>query len=197
MSKMFIENRKRFIELMENGSIAVFDSGQAPHITTDQFYPYSPNRSFYYLTGLNVENCRLMIIKNKKQFLTFLFVEETTEYMRKWVGEKMSKETASETSGIVSNRVFYLSEFDGIFRNAMLSSGGFGFEPPSILYLDLYRYKVNVKPYALSQFKDLIASKYSSEFKLLANSCKVLMEFFDISILKFSTFALFIFTKNF
>jgi len=153
---MFIENRKRFIELMENGSIAVFDSGQAPHITTDQFYPYSPNRSFYYLTGLNVENCRLMIIKNKKQFLTFLFVEETTEYMRKWVGEKMSKETASETSGIVSNRVFYLSEFDGIFRNAMLSSGGFGFEPPSILYLDLYRYKVNVKPYALSQFKDLI-----------------------------------------
>lgn len=156
MTNTFSNNRHNFIKLIKEFSVVVLDSGNAQHKTTDQYYHYTPNRNFFYLTGLNEESMRLMIVKGEKQTFTFLFIEETTEFMRKWIGEKMSKEEASEISGIPSTKVYFHSEFEQIFRSLMTYGRGLGIEVPKNLYLDLYRHKPNLEPISLTQFSTII-----------------------------------------
>lgn len=152
MKNRFITNRENLINKMEERSVLLLDSGKAPHKTTDQFYHYTPNRNFYYLTGLNEENCKLMIVKGKEQSITFLFIEETTDFMRKWVGEKISKEEASDITGIDISKIHYHDQFKTFFRALMTPSRGLTVEIPSLLYLDLYRVNASSNPISLSQF---------------------------------------------
>jgi len=165
MNKSFEKNRQNFIKLISDSSVVILDSGQAPHKTTDQYYYYTPNRNFFFLTGLNEESMRLMIVKGVKETFTFLFIEETTEYMRKWVGEKMSKEEASEISGIPSSKIYFHSEFEQLFRSLMTYARGLGIKPPKNLYLDLYRHKPNLEPISLVQCSNIL--KVYPELKVL------------------------------
>ena len=97
-----------------------------------------------------------MIVKGVKETFTFLFIEETTEYMRKWVGEKMSKEEASEISGIPSSKIYFHSEFEQLFRSLMTYARGIGVKPPKKLYLDLYRINPNEPAFAMTQFEGVL-----------------------------------------
>lgn len=150
---VFEENRKNLIKLLKNESIVLLDSGKAPHKTTDQFYHYTSQRNFFYLTGLNEEKCKLVIIKSKKTVSTFLFIEETTEHMRQWVGEKISKEEASSITSVPVSKIYYLSQFETIFRSLMTYGRGIGMAPPKNVYYDLFRISPTEIPYAHSQFK--------------------------------------------
>ena len=79
MKNVYEENRKNLIKLIKKESVILIDSGKAPHKTADQYYRYTTQRNFFYLTGLNEEKCKLIIIKSKDSVSTFLFIEETTE----------------------------------------------------------------------------------------------------------------------
>lgn len=152
----FITRRKQLVERMVDSSVLIMDSGSAKHKTTDQFFEYIPNRNFYYLTGLNEEDVKLMILKQNGVTKEYLYITETTEYMRQWTGERMSKEEASEITGIDVSNIFYLNSFDIMFRGMMTYARGLGVKPPKNLYLDLYRYKQNQLPDAEIIFKDVI-----------------------------------------
>jgi Xaa-Pro aminopeptidase len=156
MKNVFEENRKNLIKLLKNESVVLIDSGKAPHKTTDQFYHYTPQRNFYYLTGMNEEKCKLMIIKSDKTLSTLLFIEETTDYMRQWVGERISKKEVSEITNIPETKIYYLSQFETIFRSLMTYGRGFGMKPPKNIYFDLYRVSAKELPYAFEQFKFII-----------------------------------------
>lgn len=157
MENMYQNNRIEFIKKIKNGSVALFESGCAPHKTTDQYYHYTTNRNFYFLTGLNEENLKLMIVKGETQTYTFLFIEKTTDYMKQWVGEAISKEEASLVTGIPVTKVYYHDQFDQIFRSLMTYARGLGIKPPRHLYLDLYRVKPTIPPIALDQFKEVLS----------------------------------------
>lgn len=153
MTNIFEINRKKLTDLIKKKSVVLLDSGSAPHKTADQNYQYCPQRNFYYLTGLNEENCRLMIIKSEKEISTLLFIEETTEYMRQWLGERISKENASEITGIPVAKIYYLSEFENLFRSLMTYARGIGVTTPKNAYFDLYRVTATQTPYSQQQFK--------------------------------------------
>lgn len=153
MTNVFEENRNNLVKLLDNDSIVLLDSGSAPHKTTDQFYHYTPQRNFFYLTGLNEEKCKLVIIKSKNCVSTLLFIQETTEYMRQWVGEQISKKEASEITNIPETKIYYLSQFENIFRSLMTYGRGIGIKPPEFAYFDLYRINPVEEPYAYKQFK--------------------------------------------
>ena len=153
---IFSERRTKFTNLLEDSSVFLIDSGEAKHKTTDQFFEYIPHRNFFYLTGLQEENIRLLILKNDGQVKEMLFIEETTEFMRQWYGEKLSKEEASEISGIPTTNIHFIDKFDNLFRAMMMYARGLGVKPPKNLYLDLYRFKSNKKPESLHQFASLI-----------------------------------------
>lgn len=153
---IFSGRRNELLNKIEEGSVLVLDSGEAKHKTTDQFFHYIPQRNFFYLTGINDENTRLMVLKQGGTIKEFLFIVETTEYMRQWVGEKMSKEEASEISGIPVSNILYQEKFDTYFKSMMTYARGLGVKPPKNLYLDLYRYQVDKNPESLGIFKRLL-----------------------------------------
>lgn len=81
-------------------SIALFFSGQAPYKVGDEKYPFSVDRNFYYLTGLDKENMILALYKSTEVTLEMLFIEPYDEALAKWVGGRILPEEACEISGI-------------------------------------------------------------------------------------------------
>lgn len=97
---MYQKRRKDFVALLPENSIALFFSGKAPYKVGDEKYPFSVDRNFYYLSGLDKENMVLMLVKTPAQNKEYLFIEHYDEDLAKWVGGRMMPEEASKQSGI-------------------------------------------------------------------------------------------------
>jgi Xaa-Pro aminopeptidase len=91
----FKERRLSLVKQLEDRSALLLFSLEAPHKTTDQFYPYETNRNFYYLTGLQKPNFTLLLMKDNQQYFEFLFIEEASDYANKWLGKRMTKAEAA------------------------------------------------------------------------------------------------------
>ncbi len=155
---VFITRRKRFLDSLEENSFALLASGEAMHKTLDQFFPYVPNRNFYYLTGLKRENFILFLAKKDKNYLSYIFIEEASDYANKWFGRRLTKAEVSEASGIEERYILYIEEFEGFLSNKILSDSRqslLGIIPERV-YLDLFRYKKMHKPISYLHFKSLL-----------------------------------------
>lgn len=152
----YIENRNNLTKRMKEASVLLLDSGKAPHKTTDQYYEYTVHKSFYYLTGIIEEECKLMILKDGDLSHTYLFIPETTEHMRLWEGEKISKEEASKISGIDVKNIFFTKQFLPFFHRIMSYTRGNNVQVPTQVYLDLLRIKPDVEPISYTQFRDVL-----------------------------------------
>jgi len=149
-------NRQNFAKRMEERSFLLLSSGSAPHKTTDQFYLYVPHKSFYYFTGIEEDNCTLLILRDGKNVYQYLFITETTEYMRQWIGEAISKEEASRLSGIPTKNIMYNSQLNDFILRRMTWLRGNPVRVPEYLYLDLLRPSTKLQPIAYKQFEDII-----------------------------------------
>jgi len=159
MENKYKRNRDNLINRIKESSVVILDSGKAMHKTYDQFHPYTPNRNFYYITGLSEPNIKLMIVKGKNKSFSMLFIEETTEYMKQWLGENITKEKASEITGIEISKIQYLDKFEQLFRSLMTYGRGLNVSPPMNLYMDLYRVNTKEEPVSHLQFK-FVLDKY-------------------------------------
>ncbi len=73
--EFFMRNRKNLGESIEEGIIVIF-AGKAPYKSADETYPFTPNRNFYYLTGIEEEQIILVITKkNKRNKRTFIYTK--------------------------------------------------------------------------------------------------------------------------
>ena len=57
-------NRRRFYEQMSLDSVLVLFSGVEIRRSSDECYPFSPERNFVYMTGLGCRNAVLLSIKD-------------------------------------------------------------------------------------------------------------------------------------
>ena len=153
MENTFETNRNNLIEKLDSMSVLIMDSGKAMHKTNDEFYPYIPNRNFYFLTGLSEENIKLIIVKSDNESYCHLFIEETTEYMRRWVGERISKEEVSKITGVELTKIHYLDKFEQFFKELMTYERGLSVAPPTTLYMDLFRVTKGETPISHNQFE--------------------------------------------
>jgi len=114
-TEFFINNRAKFAEKMDDYSTAVFFSGKAQRESADQHYPFSVDRNFFYLTGVDREDMVLTISKIADKTEETLYIPPADEYFEKWYGILMRKEEASEASGIknIENRNDFLDKFAG------------------------------------------------------------------------------------
>ena len=54
MKKEFVtNNRKKVFKRMMNDSVLVLFNGHAPYKRGDEKYMFSPDRNFYYVTGID------------------------------------------------------------------------------------------------------------------------------------------------
>ncbi len=150
--EIFKENRKAFVEGLSDNSITVLFSGQAPYYSADGQYPYTPNKNFYYLTGLERENFTLQFVKKNGITITTLFIERPNPDVEKWIGIKMRKPEAMELSGIEA--VSYGDEFEAQL-NRLLMDGTL-----AAMWLDIERQGFNTPPTQPMVFADEVRRKY-------------------------------------
>jgi Xaa-Pro aminopeptidase len=118
-SKLFIKNRKKFTTRMVPSSIAVFNSNDIYPIGADSTMPFEQQRDLFYLSGADQEETILLLFPDavEKKHKEILFVRETNDHIAVWEGEKLTKEKATEISGIKT--VYWLQEFDKVFFGLM------------------------------------------------------------------------------
>ena len=114
---LFIKNRANFIKRMKPNSMAIFFSNDLMPRSADGFHPFRQNPDFYYLTGIDQEECMLILfpdapVDSQKEML---FLKETNEHIAVWEGEKVDKELGQKFSGIKS--VKWNEEFNTLLNH--------------------------------------------------------------------------------
>ena len=117
--EVFIRNRKKLMNKMEDNSITVFFSGRAPKKTGDENYQFTPNRNFYYFTGINEENIILLMKKSNNISEELLFIKEIDEEKERWIGKSIRESEASDISGI--KNIKKLTDFPNEINKYILS----------------------------------------------------------------------------
>lgn len=119
-SKLFIKNRKNFINRMKNNSIAFFNSNDIYPVSADSTLPFEQHRDIFYLSGIDQEESVLMLFKTSEKIYEILFLKETNKHIAIWEGPKLSKDDAFEISGIKS--VYWLKEMDMVIDDFIKKS---------------------------------------------------------------------------
>lgn len=104
---------------MKPKSIAVFNSNDTYPISADSTLPFEQHRDIFYLSGADQEETILILFPDamNQKHREILFVRETNEHIAIWEGEKLTKEKATQVSGI--ENIYWLSDFDKVFFDLM------------------------------------------------------------------------------
>lgn len=116
----FKKNRERLMEQIEDNSMVVMFAGKAPKKSADEAYPFTPNRNFYYLAGIDEDKIILVLTKISGKVEEILFIQKADPVMARWVGETISEERAKEISAI--ENIAFLEEFETRIHRAMVNS---------------------------------------------------------------------------
>ena len=116
-SSLFIKNRANFISKMKPNSMAIFFSNDLMPRSADGFHAFRQNPDFYYLTGIDQEDCILILYPDahSNNHKEILFLKETNEHIAVWEGEKVDKIKGEELSGIQS--IQWNDQFNNILNH--------------------------------------------------------------------------------
>lgn len=152
---MYKERREELFKRIEGNFALIIFAGEAIGKSEDETYPFSVNRNFYYLSGLENEANILLLSRTDGKESESLFILPYDEVMARWVGGRMSKEDASGISGI--ERVFDVNEFtDQLSRLLNLNRKDRGFK----IYLDLWHYSFDQLPTPATRLADKLRQNY-------------------------------------
>ena len=148
----FKSNRERLLEKIKDNSIVILFAGNAPKKTADEAYPFTPNRNFYYSTGISEENHILVMSKVGGSEKSTLFIKDIDPDLERWIGKSIRKDEATEISGIED--VKFKSQFDSEIHRLLC------LKEEVNLYLDLERDNISSTSSIANEFAKNIISKY-------------------------------------
>ena len=141
-TEFYANNRKRFLDQLEGNCVAFFHSGIAPVKSNDQdMHPFSVNRNFYYLTGIDEQNVWLVLTKNSYGTTETLFIAQPDEFLIKWNGEMITPQQASDRSGIPVSSVRFHQDMDRLIAGMVW--GGRTFDGGVKAYFSFDRLSLN------------------------------------------------------
>ncbi len=117
--QLFIENRAHLRARLPPGSLAILNSNDVLPTNADGVLPFHQNRDLFYLCGIDQEETVLILCPDAPDPADreILFVRETSELLAIWEGQKHTKESAQEFSGILS--VHWLDRFEPTLRRLL------------------------------------------------------------------------------
>lgn len=148
----FKNNRKKLLEKIKDNSIVILFAGNAPKKTADETYLFTPNRNFYYSTGISEENHILLMSKIDGVEKTTLFIKDIDLDLERWIGKSIRKDEATEVSGI--EEVKFKSQFESDIHKLLCLKEEIN------LYLDLERDSISAPFSIANDFAKNIVSKY-------------------------------------
>jgi len=116
---LFTYNRERLLQRLLPRSLAVLNSNDIMPTNGDGSMRHHQNADLFYLTGITQEETMLLIAPEAfdPNHREILFIRQPNEHLTIWEGHKLSKEQATEISGIKNVR--WVSEFPVLFRQIM------------------------------------------------------------------------------
>ena len=130
MNKEFYKNnREKVLQKISDNSLVILFAGKAPKKTGDENYQFTPNRNFYYLTGIDEEDHILVLSIINGETKEFLFIKEVDEVREKWEGKTIRKEEVADVCNITDVR--YLGDFNNFIERFILNKEELN------IYLDL------------------------------------------------------------
>lgn len=127
--KVYSKHRTTLMNKINDNSIVILFAGSAPKKTGDEFYQFTPNRNFYYLTGITEENHIVVLSKFNNEVSEKLFLKEIDLAKEMWNGKTLRDFEAKEISGIENS--VYMNEFYGYLNRLIKGADEVN------LYLDL------------------------------------------------------------
>ena len=128
-SGFYKNNREKVLNKIKDNSLLILFAGKAPKKTADEKYPFTPNRNFYYLTGVDEEDHILVLSKLNGITKEYLFIKEIDPIREKWEGKTIRKEEVPNICEIEDVR--YLGDFNYFIDRIILNKEEIN------LYLDL------------------------------------------------------------
>lgn len=103
--EFYINNRKKYFNKIEDGSMTILSSNVILNKTADEDFDFEVDKNFYYLTGINQEDVVLVLTKINNECKEYLFIKENDPVLVKWIGAKLYIDEAKTISGI--ENVYY------------------------------------------------------------------------------------------
>lgn len=110
---------------MKPNTIAILTSNDVKHNNADDVMGFTQNNDLFYLSGIDQEESVLLLYPDavKEENRAILFVKETNEHIKIWDGEKLTKEQATEVSGI--ERIEWATDFEMLLQYMAFEADGF------------------------------------------------------------------------
>lgn len=143
-SKLFKQNRKRFVKHLQPGAIAIFHANDLMPRNGDAYHKFRQNSDLYYLSGLDQEEVVVAVFPDcvNPNWREVVFTKRTNEKIAIWEGEKYTKEEVRKVSGIKS--VYWLEDMDRVLIEMLILS--------NVIYLNGNE---NTRFRSAVQYKDL------------------------------------------
>ncbi|AQS02704.1 MULTISPECIES: aminopeptidase P family protein [Clostridium] len=148
----YIENRSKLMNSVEDNSVMILFAGKPAKKTGDEFYQFTPDKNFYYLTGIQEDGHLVVLSKYNNIVSEKLFLTDLDLDKEMWSGKTLRDFEGKEISGI--NDVSYMKEFTS-YLNVLIK----GKEKVN-LYLDLDREEFEESDSVSNRFAKEIISKY-------------------------------------
>lgn len=118
-SKLFTQNRERFIKKMKPNSVAIFPGNPILPTNGDAIYTYRPNADVVWLSGVVQEKSMVILYPDNpdKSAREVLVLIRPNEHLEKWEGHKLRKDEATAISGI--KNVQWLDSIDAVLQVMM------------------------------------------------------------------------------
>ncbi len=115
----FVQNREKLYDSLPEHSVILLFAGSLHHKSADTFYPYWPNRDFYYLTGMKEPDLVFMAYRKTNDVKEILWIVDRDPTMIRWIGDVIHKDQASAISGIKDIR--YVKDIESFIGQCFLS----------------------------------------------------------------------------
>lgn len=117
--ELFVDNRRRFRELLPPQSLAIFNANDILPTNADGTLALKQNTDLFYLSGVDQEESILVICPDAalEKHREILFLRETSEHILVWEGYKLTKEEGRQVSGIKT--IMWLDQFPAVLAALM------------------------------------------------------------------------------
>jgi Xaa-Pro aminopeptidase len=115
--QLFIKNRNKLSKRLKPNSLAIVNANDVPVTNADGTLAFRQNNDLFYLSGVDQEETVLLLFPDAplKKYREVLFLKETNEEIAIWEGAKLTKEEATERTGIET--VIWLKDFEKTLKS--------------------------------------------------------------------------------
>jgi len=198
-NRLFVENRIKFQKLLNNNSLAIFQSNDEFPKSGDQDFLFKQNADLFYLSGIDQEKTILLIYPDcpNPLYREVLFLRQTNDHIKVWEGHKYTKSAAQEASGIQNVR--WLEDFENIL-NSIISytdriylntnenvTSAYAVADRNVRFIEQMRLKYPLHHYerAAPLMRQLRDRKSEIEIKLIQKACDITKDAF-MRVLRFT-----------